>query len=111
LQLPKSPDELTLQIYMLNGEPDEWEVLPSLSDIETSSVICSTNHLSTYALIAAPLQGPEPTPQPTPAPTPPAAHGYWILLVLILPAASLIFFIYILLRWHRRNSTPEEPEL
>ncbi|MFA5374247.1 MAG: hypothetical protein WC455_00600 [Dehalococcoidia bacterium] len=108
--LPKSPDELTLQMYVLNDAPNEWEVLPGLSDIETNTIICSTNHLSVYALIAAPLEGTAPTPQPTPAPTTPAPHSYWILLVLILPAASLIFFIYALIRWRRKNSTPEDTE-
>lgn len=110
-ELPKSPEELTLQIYRMNGAPDEWEAIPSLWDTETSSVICSTNHLSTYALIAVPLQATEPTPQPAPAPS--ATHGDWIFLVLILPAASFIFFIYVLLRWRLRNSpaAEEEPKL
>jgi hypothetical protein len=102
--LPKSPDALTLQMYTLKGEPNEWEVLPKLSDIETNTVICSINHLSIYALIAAPLEEPTFTPQPMPAPTSSEPHtNGLILLILILPAASLTFFMYILLRWRRSN--------
>lgn len=103
--LPKSPNELKLEMYALNGVTNEWEMLPGLSDIETNTIICSTNHLSIYAVIAAPLDIPAPNPQPTPAPTYPATHSKWILLILVLPAASLVFFIYVLLRWRRRNST------
>lgn len=100
-ELPKSSDELNLQIYVLNNAPDEWETIPSLSDIETSSIKCFTNHLSTYALVATPLQENETTHQPTPAPTHPTTHSNWILLILILPAASLILFIYALFAWRR----------
>jgi hypothetical protein len=107
--LPKSPDELVLQMYVLNGAPYEWESLPGLSAPAINTIVCSINHLSTYALIAAPTEGPAPTLQPMPAPTPPATHNsILILLVLILPIASLMFFIYVLLRWHRRNDTYED---
>ena len=108
--LPKAPDELTLQVYRLNGAPDEWEALPVLSDTETSSVICLTNHLSTYALIAAPLQTTEPTPQPEPAPVPTSSQGNWIYLVLILPTASFLFFIYIMFRRRLKNEQSTEGE-
>lgn len=95
-ELPKSPDELTLQIYRLNGAPDEWEYVSSLWDSETSSVIGLTNHLSTYALIAAPLHGNESTPQPSTVPIPPASQDNWIYLILALPTALFILFIVVL---------------
>jgi hypothetical protein len=107
--LPKSPDELMLQMYVLNSAPHEWESLPGLSAPAINTIVCSINHLSTYALIAAPTEGTAPTSQPMPALIPPATHNsLWILLVLILPIASLIFFTYVLLRWHRRDDTSED---
>jgi len=112
--LPKSPDELTLQMYALNGAPNEWEGIPGLLDIKTNTIICSINHLSIYALIAAPLGEPAPTPQDSPMPTPTSSaphNSSLILLILILPAASLTFFIYVLLRWRRRNNTAEDDDL
>jgi hypothetical protein len=106
--LPKSHDELTLQMCTLSGVPNEWEVLPGLSDTETNTVICPTNHLSIYALIAAPLEEATSTSQPMPAPTTTEPHtSSLILLILILPIASLTFFIYVLLRQRRSNSADE----
>ena len=108
--LPKSPDELTFQVYRMNGAPDEWEALASTSDTGTSSVLCPANHLSTYALIATPLNETEPTPQPTPAPVTPSSHGNWIYLVLTLPTALFLLFIYIMIRWRLKNEQSTEIE-
>jgi hypothetical protein len=111
--LPKSPEQLALKMYSFNNAPDEWEEIPCLVDIGKNTVSISTNHLSIYVLSAAPLEDPAPTPQDSPmsAPTSSAQHSNWILLILILPIASLMFFIYALVRWWRGNSVSEEAEL
>jgi hypothetical protein len=110
--LPKSPEQLAFKIYYFASEQEEWIDIPCLVDTGESTISFSTNHLSTYAFSAAPLEDPAPTPQDSPmsAPTSSAQHSNWILLILILPAASLMFFIYALVRWWRGNSVSEEAE-
>lgn len=111
--LPRSHDQLALKMYSFNNVPEEWNEIPCLVDRGKNTVSLSINHLSVYVLSAAPLEDPAPTPQDSPmsAPTSSAQHSNWILLILILPAASLMFFIYALVRWWRGNSVSEEAEL
>ena len=111
--LPKSPDQLALKIYSFDNVREEWNEMPCLVDIGINTVSLSIHHLSIYVLSAAPLEDPAPTPQDSPmsAPTSSAQHSNWILLILILPAASLMFIIYALVRWWRGNSVSEEAEL
>jgi hypothetical protein len=111
--LPKAPEQSALKMYSFDNAPDEWKEIPCLVDIGINTVSLSINHLSIYVLSVAPLEDPAPTPQDSPMsdPTSSAQHSNWILLILILPAASLMFFIYALVRWWRGNSVSEEAEL
>jgi hypothetical protein len=112
--LPKSPGQLTFKIYSLNDVPYEWKEIPCISNIDDNTITLSISHMSMYALTAEPFNESSPLPQNSPIPTQPPAsaphHSSLILLILILPAVSLMFFIYVLLRWHRRNRTYEDAD-
>ena len=103
LELPKSPEQLLFKTYSLYNMPNEWMEIPCISDLGENTVKISTIHLSAYVLIAAPMESPMPVSDEVLI-----SHtqndNTWIFLILILPAASLMFFIYVLFRWRHTNN-------
>lgn len=117
-----SPNPITLRMYSFNSASYEWNEIPILLNFDANtvsfSISFSINHFSIYALAAALLPTPTPTPQTSPIPTPthtpmPHHNSYenngLLLFILTLPAASLLFFIYVLTKW-RRKSTDEDAD-
>jgi hypothetical protein len=111
--LPKSPEQLALKIYYFASVQEEWIDIPCLVDTGENTISFSTDHLSIYAFSVVPPSNESPAPQTSQPATTSTSVSYndWILLILILPAASLAFFIYALIRWRRGNTISEEDEL
>lgn len=110
---PKSVNELLLKIYAYDKSSDTWQEVPCSVDVDNGivSLSFSSNYLNIYVLSAEPILSPQPVPQPSPqhhASGATTSHSNWILLILILPAVSLIFFIYVLIRWRRISDMSED---
>jgi hypothetical protein len=109
---PKSLDDLLLNMYAFDRNLYEWMEIPFDIDSEDRIVSVTYHQFSTYVLSAEPLQDLSPVPDESSSTAASGMTGFsqnWILIIMILPAVSLLFFIYVLIRWRRNAATTTNP--